>query len=47
MLDSRPIRPLGQLKYGGFSTKDIPLVPMIFSPSSASQETKVPSARCR
>ena len=47
ILESSPIRPVGQLKYGGFSTKDIPLVPTIFSPSTASHETKLPSARCR
>ena len=46
MLDNNPSLPVGQVKYGGFSTKDIPLVPMILSPSIASHETKVPSAIC-
>ena len=35
---------LGHPKYGGFSTNDIPLVPMISSSSTASHDTNVPSA---
>lgn len=35
MLDSNPILPLMRPKYGGFSTNDMPLVPIIFSPSKA------------
>ena len=46
MLESRPSFPVGQVKYGGLSTKDMPLVPTIFSPSIASHETKDPSAIC-
>ena len=44
ILDSNPILPLGHPKYGGFSTNDIPLVAMMLSPSTAIQDTKVPSA---
>ncbi len=38
---------LGHPKYGGFSTNDIPLVPIICSPSNASHDTNVPSSICR
>jgi len=46
MLESSPSLPVGHPKYGGFSTKDMPLVPIITLPSMASQERGYISQHC-